>query len=83
MQMCHQAHVEIEVRTRDLFEDRQHIPPLGGGDEEIRVFHARGDVLEVDDVADVIRRHKGAGLVQGNRGENTHGSEIPQGGLRV
>jgi hypothetical protein len=72
MQMSHQSDIEIEICARDLFKDGQYESPFSRCDEEVRVLDARGDVLEVNDLADGIVREKGTCFVDADGREDAH-----------
>ena len=76
MQMRHQSHVEIEILPRDFFENGENVTPFSGGDKKIRILDARGDVLEIDNVADAIWRDERASLNSGDGGKDAHRTKI-------
>jgi hypothetical protein len=53
--VLHQADVEAEIGKRDFFENREYESASGGRDKKVRILDTRGDILKVDDVADLVR----------------------------
>ena len=81
--MLHQAHEEGQVRRGDALLVERQDPRTGGGLQQVvGVFHALGDALGRDEVADVVAGHEGAQIGIVDFGVNGHGDQsrvIPRG----
>jgi hypothetical protein len=77
-EVAHQLEVEGQLLERQPLEQRQHVPPAVGRQEEVRVLDARRDAFEFDQFAqrELAQERRGFGTRQ--RGENGHGIRPPR-----
>ena len=76
-EVAHQLEVEGQLLERQPLEQRQHVPPALGRQEEVRVLDARRDAFEFDQFAERELGQERRGFRTRQRGEDGHGIRPP------